>query len=230
MDANRPYRPRVSRETRLLLTTALVAIAALWVLARIRFPDSPATPNPVAPLLSQLATTPTLDGLASEVTQLQARIEPSLVALDRSAAVAAADGGAQTPPLRALRIRDDLAIALLPTVHLRAIGRGRSRGGPRSGLGACRGARRGNSWSAACRLGAKTARPASIPHGDRDAGRTERAAAGLRHRPSSRSKAPCGPTSSGGSPGRRCSWRARSCSRPLESSPAWSSSTAAGRR
>ena len=86
MDANRPYRPRVSRETRLLLTTALVAIAALWVLARIRFPDSPATPNPVAPLLSQLAMTPTLDGLASEVTQLQARIEPSLVALDRSAA------------------------------------------------------------------------------------------------------------------------------------------------
>ncbi|HEY6607916.1 MAG TPA: PDZ domain-containing protein [Candidatus Limnocylindria bacterium] len=120
MDANRPYRPRVSRETRLLLTTALVAIAALWVLARIRFPDSPATPNPVAPLLSQLATTPTLEGLASEVTQLQARFEPSLVALDRSA-VAAADGEAQTPPLRALRIRDDLAIALLPADHLRAM-------------------------------------------------------------------------------------------------------------
>ena len=76
MDPNRSYRPRVSRETRLLLTTALVAVAALWVLARIRFPDLPATPNPVPPLLSQLATTPTFDGLAFEVSQLQVRLEP----------------------------------------------------------------------------------------------------------------------------------------------------------
>ena len=105
MDPNRPYRPRVSRETRLLLTTALVAVAALWVLARIRFPDLPATPNPVAPLLSQLAITPTFDGLASEVAQLQARIEPSLVTLDASAlrggrrgqlAAGAADGPAHS--------------------------------------------------------------------------------------------------------------------------------------
>lgn len=117
MDPNRPYRPRVSRETRLLLTTALVAIAALWVLARIRFPDLPATPNPVAPLLSQLAITPTFDGLASEVAQLQARIEPSLVALDASALVAAGDSPAR---LLALRMRDDLAIALLPAVLPRA--------------------------------------------------------------------------------------------------------------
>ena len=114
MDPNRPYRPRVSRETRLLLTTALVAVAALWVLARIRFPDLPATPNPVAPLLSQLAITPTFDGLASEVAQLQARIEPSLVTLDASALVAAGEDSSPPARLMALRIRDDLAIALLP--------------------------------------------------------------------------------------------------------------------
>jgi hypothetical protein len=119
MDPSRPYRPRVSRETRLLLTTALVAVATLWVLARIRFPDLPATPNPVAPLLSQLAITPTFDGLASEVAQLQARIEPSLVALEPSALVSA-DSADSPVRLLALRMRDDLAIALLPAVLPRA--------------------------------------------------------------------------------------------------------------
>ncbi len=50
-------RPRVSRETRLLLTTALLSVVALWILARIRFPDQPAG-TPVQPLLTQLASGP----------------------------------------------------------------------------------------------------------------------------------------------------------------------------
>jgi hypothetical protein len=85
--------PRVSRETRLLLTTALLAVVALWVLARIRFPDQPAG-TPVQPLLTQLAPRPAFDNLASEIAQLRPRIEPLLIG-------------------SALRIRDDAAVTLL---------------------------------------------------------------------------------------------------------------------
>ena len=108
MDATPSYRPRVSRETRLLLTTALVAAAALWILARIRFPDLPAAPNPVSPLLSQLAAPPTFESLASDVFQLQGRLESSLVVLNESR-----DGSSAQSGVSALRLRDDLAIALL---------------------------------------------------------------------------------------------------------------------
>ena len=86
-------RRRVSRETRLLLVTALLSVIALWTLARIRFPDQPAG-TPVQPLLTQLALRPAYDSLASEIAQLRPRLEPLLV------------GGA-------LRISDDAAVALL---------------------------------------------------------------------------------------------------------------------
>ena len=119
MDPTRPYRPRVSRETRLLLTTALVAVAALWVLARIRFPDLPATPNPVPPLLTQLATTPTFDGLASEVTSLQSRLEPLLLALDANELVSMPELTARGARLTALRLRNDLALAFMTPVPAR---------------------------------------------------------------------------------------------------------------
>ena len=79
MDRIHPYRPRVSRETRLLLTTALIAIVALWVLARVRFPDRPPPQNPVQPLLTQLTPRPTFDDLASEIAVLRPRLEPLLV-------------------------------------------------------------------------------------------------------------------------------------------------------
>ena len=121
MDATPSYRPRVSRETRLLLISALVAAAALWILARIRFPDLPASPNPVQPLLSQLAAPPTLDSLASEVFQLQGRLESSLVVLNESR-----DGSSAQSGVSALRLRDDLAIALLTDGPADALdGRGR---------------------------------------------------------------------------------------------------------
>ncbi len=114
MNPSNPYRPRVSRETRLLLTTALVAVAALWLLARIRFPDLPATPNPVAPLLSQIVTPPTFEDLASDVAQLQARLDSSLIALDAGSFGGA--GGTKPTAWRvaALRVRDDLAITFVP--------------------------------------------------------------------------------------------------------------------
>ena len=54
MDQSLSHRPRISRETRLLLTTAFLAVAVLWGLARVRFPDRPASPNPDPPLLTPL--------------------------------------------------------------------------------------------------------------------------------------------------------------------------------
>ncbi|HVH55966.1 MAG TPA: PDZ domain-containing protein [Vicinamibacterales bacterium] len=111
METSSPYRPRVSRETRLLLTAGLMAVAALWLLARIRFPERPVTPNPVPSVLSQLASVPKYDDLAGEIAQLQARLQPSLLALDVPSAV----GSLQTSPrTAAIRLRDDLAVTLVP--------------------------------------------------------------------------------------------------------------------
>ena len=111
METSSPYRPRVSRETRLLLTAGLMAVAALWLLARIRFPERPVTPNPVPSVLSQLASVPKYDDLAGEIAQLLARLQPSLLALDVPTAV----GSLQTSPrTAAIRLRDDLAVTLVP--------------------------------------------------------------------------------------------------------------------
>ena len=102
MEMGGPPRPRVSRETRLLFITVLVAIVALWVLARIRFPDQPATPNPVPQLLTQLADRTGFEDLAVEVAGLESRLASSLVALEFAQDV-----------FPALRIHDDVVIALL---------------------------------------------------------------------------------------------------------------------
>jgi hypothetical protein len=75
-------RSRISRDTRLLLLTACIAVAALWVLARLRFPERPVTANPIPPLLTQLAPRASLEDLASEVAQLQPFVVPLLHALD----------------------------------------------------------------------------------------------------------------------------------------------------
>ena len=112
METSSPYRPRVSRETRLLLTAGVMAVAALWLLARIRFPERPVTPNPVPSVLSQLASGPKYDDLAGEIAQLHARLQPSLLALD---VPSAALGSLQTSPrTAAIRLRDDLAVTLVP--------------------------------------------------------------------------------------------------------------------
>jgi len=78
------YRPRVSRETRRLLMAALLAVAAIWILARIRFPEQQTTPNPVAPLLSQLAPRYRFADLASDVSAAQTRIAAALAVLPAS--------------------------------------------------------------------------------------------------------------------------------------------------
>ena len=72
---------RVSRETRLLLIAALLAVAMLWVLARIRFPDRPVTADPVTPVLTQIASIPRFTDLAAEVSLARERLETSVVAV-----------------------------------------------------------------------------------------------------------------------------------------------------
>jgi hypothetical protein len=111
MATSSPYRPRVSRETRLLLTAGLMAVAALWLLARIRFPERPVTPNPVPSVLSQLAGVPKYDDLAGEIAQLQARLQPSLLALDVPSAIGSLQTSSRTA---AIRLRDDLAVTWVP--------------------------------------------------------------------------------------------------------------------
>src|SRR5690242_11812401 len=101
MEPQTSYRPRVSRETRLLLTAAVAAITVLWLLARIRFDDQPVTSNPVPSVLGQLTGGAKYDTLASEIADLQSRLSPWLLVAD--------DG------IAAFRWRDDLAIVLLPT-------------------------------------------------------------------------------------------------------------------
>jgi hypothetical protein len=107
MDRLQPYRPRVSRETRLLLSTALIAVVALWTLARVRFPDRPPPQNPVQPLLTQLTPRPTFADLASQIAALRARLEPVLV-----------PGPAG---VSGLRVRDDVAVVWLDPKHGEAV-------------------------------------------------------------------------------------------------------------
>jgi hypothetical protein len=100
----------------MLLTTAFLGLAALWVLARIRFPDRPATPNPVPPLLTQIAAGAKFDDLASEVSQIQSRLDSYLLALGVPPSGQDATSGTPYLPV-ALRIRDDAAVTLLDTTN-----------------------------------------------------------------------------------------------------------------
>jgi hypothetical protein len=99
-----PTHPRLSRETRRLLTTVVVALVALWVLARVRFPDRPVTPNPIPPVLTQLSARPVLGDLAAEIGQLRGRLGPSLVII----------GMTKRDPRIGLRLGNDAAVTLSP--------------------------------------------------------------------------------------------------------------------
>jgi S1-C subfamily serine protease len=96
----------------MLLTAGVLAVAALWVLARFRFQDLPATPNPIPAVLSQLTNAPKYEDLASEIAQLQPRLEPLLLALNPPSA---GIGAQSSRRVAALRFRADAVVALLPT-------------------------------------------------------------------------------------------------------------------
>ena len=107
---------RLSRETRHLLVAAFAALAALWVLARIRFPDRSPAPNPIPQILTQLSVRPTFGDLEAEIARLQERLAPALVSVDANTD---ADSGTPSPGNRdrsALRIRADVALALFDDV------------------------------------------------------------------------------------------------------------------
>lgn len=101
----------------MLLTAGLIAIAALWVLARVRFPDRPVTPNPVPPVLSQIASGPKYDDLAAQIGQLQARLQPSLLSLEVPTIPAVL--GQPPPRGTGLRLRNDLAVTWIPLASSR---------------------------------------------------------------------------------------------------------------
>jgi hypothetical protein len=104
-------RSRVSRETRQLLLTALLAIVALLVLARIRFPGQPSSPNPIPSLLSQISAAPRFENLAGEIAELQGRLSGWWV----SVPVSSSDDGVESAArqVAAIRFRGDAALTVL---------------------------------------------------------------------------------------------------------------------
>ena len=103
-------RPRVSRETRRLLAAAGLALLALWILARLRFPERPPSPNPVAPVLTQISPPSTFAGLAQETARVEQRIAPLFAAVTWRL-----PGEENARAYPAWPWRDDLAIAMLPS-------------------------------------------------------------------------------------------------------------------
>ncbi len=106
-------RSRVSRETRQLLIAALVALLALWVLARIRFPGQPASPNPIPipSLLSQISAAPRFANLAGEIGELQRRLTAAWLTIP----VAGTDDhtGADPRQITAMKLPNETAVLLL---------------------------------------------------------------------------------------------------------------------
>ena len=106
-------RRRVSRDTRLLFGIVLIAVATLWVLARIRFPDRAQTANPVPQVLAQLVPRSAFDDIASAVAQLEPALRAVMVAVEVRGRDANASGGSAIRTVPALRFRDGLALTLM---------------------------------------------------------------------------------------------------------------------
>jgi hypothetical protein len=106
-------RRRVSRDTRLLFGIVLIAVATLWVLARIRFPDRVPTPNPVPPVLAQLVPMSAFDDIASTVAQLEPSVERLMIGVDVRRRVPSVWTVSAPDRMPALRFLEGVAIALL---------------------------------------------------------------------------------------------------------------------
>ena len=116
MEPASPYRPKVSRETRLLLTAAVLAIVVLWLLAQIRFDGVPVPASTIPAVLGQLASTPRFDDLAGQLAKIQSRLQPTLLVVGASA------GDPAAPQQVAIKLRDDLVVTLLPPDTTPALG------------------------------------------------------------------------------------------------------------
>jgi len=114
-----PVRPGFSREARLLTATIVVSLVVLLVLSRFRFPEaaSESSDGAAAQPLARLAARAAFDDLSLAVRELSGRIGGSLVVLRTSARTTREPATSQALPdtrlLPALRVRDDVAVALL---------------------------------------------------------------------------------------------------------------------
>jgi hypothetical protein len=110
MEGRVQRRPRVSRETRLLLVTVGLAAVALWVLDRVRSFDAvaPGVAESAQPLLRPLLGRPAIDELSIDLARLDARIRPWVTT------VMLPGGGMPPRTAAAVRLRDTLAIAFIP--------------------------------------------------------------------------------------------------------------------
>ena len=110
MEGRSQRRPRVSRETRLLLITVALAAVALGVLGRVRSFDAlhPVVAESAQPLLAPLLGRPAIDELSTDLARLDARIQPWLTTVR----LPGGQGAGRTAV--AVRLRDDLAIAFIP--------------------------------------------------------------------------------------------------------------------
>jgi hypothetical protein len=111
MSTSHAFRGRISRETRQLLAAALIALLALWVLARIRFPGQAPSTNPIPTLLSQLSSAPRFANLAGEIGELQERLSRTWLTVPASGTDDFADASARQ--LTAMRLQSNAAV-----VHL----------------------------------------------------------------------------------------------------------------
>jgi hypothetical protein len=103
-------RSPLSRETRLLLITILASLAALWVLARLRFADRPLAADALTPVLTQLTPPPVFDQLASAVSQAVSRLTPVLMGIQLPPSTASL--GRSPNIVSALRVEGDVAVTV----------------------------------------------------------------------------------------------------------------------
>lgn len=103
----------MTRETRLLLGVVLVSVTTLWVLARLRFPERPASPDPVGPVLAQFAQPSPFAVIATAVADLENRIGASLTRV--SFTPRTSDPSARPVNRVAIRIAPEQAIVVLPS-------------------------------------------------------------------------------------------------------------------
>lgn len=115
-----PLRTIFSRETRLLVTTLVVAVAVLFLLARYRFPqqNNGGAQGIVPRPLDRWVASSSYDELAASIDDARLRVSPSLEVLRLSRPRGAGSSQAQDlhGPLfvPALRFRTDLALAVIP--------------------------------------------------------------------------------------------------------------------
>ena len=119
-----PVRPGFSREARLLTATIAVSLVVLLVLSRFRFPAASvdSRDGTSAQPLARLAARAAFDDLSLAVRELSGRVSGSLVVLRTttrgSNAIATRQAASDTRLLPALRVRDDVAAALLDEAAL----------------------------------------------------------------------------------------------------------------